>query len=186
MPFFIIGCTFDKKHITMNKQVEKALNLQINAEEYASRLYFAMGVWCDRNGYAGSAKYLYNHAEEERMHMIKLVRYINERGGVAVTDALSKPENNWDNILAVFKEVLSHEEGVTAQINNLYEICMQEKDYLTSNFLQWYIQEQVEEESISRDILDKLTLAGNTQGGLFHFDKEMAGMAAASASNTPN
>jgi len=163
----------------MNTNVETTLNKQINAEEHASRLYFAMGVWCDRNGYSGSAKYLFAHAEEERMHMVKLVRYINERGGNAVTDSLPKPKNNWDNIQAVFKEVLSHEVMVTGMINSLYEVCLQEKDYLTSNFLQWYIQEQVEEESTSREILDKLNLAGSTQGGLFHFDKEMALMAAA-------
>ncbi len=162
----------------MNKNVEATLNKQINAEEHASRLYFAMGVWCDRNGFAGSAKYMYAHAEEERMHMTKLVRYVNERGGNAVIDALPKPQNDWQAILDVFKDVLQHEEMVTGMINNLFEVCMQEKDYLTSNFLQWYIQEQVEEEAGAREILDKLTLAGNSQGGLFHFDKELMAMAA--------
>lgn len=165
----------------MNTNVEATLNKQINAEEHASRLYFAMGVWCDRNGFAGSAKYLYAHAEEERMHMIKLVHYINERGGTALTESLPKPQNNWDSILDVFKNVLAHEEMVTGMINNLYEVCLNEKDYLTSNFLQWYIQEQVEEESGAREILDKLTLAGNSPGGLFHFDKDMAALAAAQA-----
>jgi ferritin len=165
----------------MNKTVEASLNKQINAEEHASRLYFAMAVWCDRNGFPGSAKYLYAHAEEERIHMIKLVHYVNERGGNAVTDSLPKPSNNWENIQALFKEVLTHEVMVTGMINSMYEVCFQEKDYLTSNFLQWYIQEQVEEESSSREILDKLNLAGSTQGGLFLFDKEMATLAAASA-----
>lgn len=164
----------------MNAKVEESLNKQIHAEEHSSRLYFAMGVWCDRNGFAGSAKYLFAHAEEERMHMTKLVHYINERDGNAIIDSLPKPENEWETILAVFKNVLSHEEMVTGMINAMYDICLQEKDYLTSNFLQWYIQEQVEEESVAHAILDKLTLAGNTQGGLFHFDKEMAAMAVAS------
>jgi ferritin len=169
----------------MNKNVEVTLNKQINAEEHASRLYFAMGVWCDRNGFAGSAKYLYAHAEEERMHMTKLVHYVNERGGNAVIDALPKPQNEWDAIFDVFKDVLAHEEMVTGMINNLFEVCMKEKDYLTSNFLQWYIQEQVEEEAGAREILDKLTLAGNSQGGLFHFDKELMAMAATAVA-TPN
>ncbi|MCD6179343.1 MAG: ferritin [Bacteroidales bacterium] len=162
----------------INTNVEVSLNKQINAEEHASRLYFAMAIWCERNGFAGSAKYLYTHAEEERMHMIKLVHYVNERGGNAITDSLLAPQNNWNNILDVFSEVLAHEEKVTGMINTMYEVCMQEKDYLTSNFLQWYIQEQVEEEAGARDILDKLKLAGNSQGGLFHFDKEMAALAA--------
>lgn len=164
----------------MNTNVEVILNKQINAEEHSSRLYFAMGVWCERNGFAGSASYLYAHAEEERMHMTKLVHYLNERGGRVITDQLPKPQNDWDTILDVFKHVLNHEEMVTGMINHLFEVCLEEKDYLTSNFLQWYIQEQVEEESGARSILDKLTLAGNSQGGLFHFDKEMAALAAAS------
>lgn len=168
----------------MNTKVEASLNQQINAEEHSSRIYFAMAVWCERNGYAGSAKYLYTHAEEERMHMIKLVHYVNERGGNALTDALPKPQNEWDNILDVFAEVLAHEEKITGMINTLYEVCMQEKDYLTSNFLQWYIQEQVEEESGARDVLDKLKLAGNSQGGLFHFDKEMTALADLALANS--
>lgn len=165
----------------MNTNVEAALNLQINAEEHASRLYFAMGVWCERNGFSGSSKYLYTHANEERMHMVKLVKYVNERGGVVITDGLPKPQNDWDSVFDIFENVLEHEEMITGMINSMFEVCMQEKDYLTSNFLQWYIQEQVEEESGARDILDKLTLAGNSQGGLFHFDKEMNAMAAVAA-----
>jgi ferritin len=167
----------------MNNNVEISLNKQINAEEHSSRLYFAMAIWCERNGFAGSAKYLYAHAEEERMHMVKLVHYVNERGGNVVTDSLPKPKNDWDNILAIFKEVLAHEEMVTSMINSMFEVCMQEKDYLTSNFLQWYIQEQVEEEAGARDVLDKLKLAGGSQGGLFHFDKEMDALAVVALAN---
>jgi len=167
----------------MNTNVEAALNQQINAEEHSSRLYFAMGVWCDRNGYAGSSQYLFTHAEEERMHMVKLVNYVNERGGHVQIDGLPKPQNEWENVFSVFKDVLAHEEMITGMINSLFEVCMQEKDYLTSNFLQWYIQEQVEEESGARDILDKLTLAGNSEGGLFHFDKDMLAKAAIALKN---
>ena len=170
-----------KKIRDMNTNVEASLNHQINAEEHSSRLYFSMAAWCDKHGFEGSAKYLFTHAEEERMHMIKLVHYVSERGGTVLTDSLPKPQNEWDSILAVFTEVLAHEKKVTGMINSIFEVCMQEKDYLTSNFLQWYIQEQVEEESSARGVLDKLTLAGNTQGGLFHFDKELMTMAAASA-----
>lgn len=163
----------------MNDKVKNAINFQIKAEEESSRLYFAMANWCEANGYAGSAAYLYAHADEERMHMIKLVNYLNERGSIAITQALEEPQNNWENIQEVFKGVLSHEELVTSLINGLFEICMEEKDYLTSNFLQWYIQEQVEEEASARSVLDKLELAGNSQGGMFHFDKELEAMAAA-------
>lgn len=163
----------------MKENVVNAINIQIKAEEESSRLYFSMANWCEANGFAGSAAYLYAHADEERMHMVKLVKYLNERGATARTLALEEPQNNWENIQEVFKGVLAHEELVTSLINNLFEVCMIEKDYLTSNFLQWYIQEQVEEESSARSVLDKLELAGDSQGGMFHFDKEMETMAVA-------
>ncbi|MCK5775495.1 MAG: ferritin, partial [Bacteroidales bacterium] len=166
----------------MKTKVIDTINAQIKAEDESSRLYFSMANWCEANGFAGSAAYLYAHADEERMHMVKLVKYLNERGATVKTQALVEPQNNWDSLKDVFKEVLSHEELVTGLINNLFEICMEEKDYLTSNFLQWYIQEQVEEESSARTVLDQLELAGNSQGGMFHFDKEMAASAVKAAS----
>jgi len=169
----------------MKQRVIETINFQIKAEEESSRLYFAMANWCEVHGFAGSAAYLYEHANEERMHMTKLVKYLNERGAVAVTQALEEPQNNWDSIQDVFKDVLSHEELVTGLINNLFEVCMEEKDYLTSNFLQWYIQEQVEEEASARSVLDKLEMASSSQGGMFHFDKEMEAMAAQAASAAP-
>jgi len=168
----------------MKQKVIDTINAQIKAEEESSRLYFAMANWCEAKGFAGSAAYLYEHANEERMHMTKLVTYLNERGAVAKTQALVEPQNNWDSIKDVFKEVLSHEQMVTELINNLFEVCMNEKDYLTSNFLQWYIQEQVEEEASARSVLDKLELASSSQGGMFHFDKEMSIMATQAASAT--
>lgn len=161
----------------MKDKVIDAINNQIKAEEESSRLYFAMANWCETHGFAGSAAYLYQHADEERMHMIKLVKYLNERGAHAKTLSLEEPQNNWKDIKSVFKGVLEHEQKVTELINNLYETCLVEKDYLTSNFLQWYIQEQVEEEASAHTVLDKLELASTSQGGLFHFDKEMESMA---------
>jgi len=169
----------------MKTKVVDAINAQIKAEDESSRLYFAMANWCDTKGFSGSSSYLFEHAEEERIHMIKLVKYLNERGAIVKTQALVEPQNNWDSIQDVFKEVLSHEELVTSLINNLFEICMDEKDYLTSNFLQWYIQEQVEEEGSARAVLDQLELARTSQGGMFHFDKEMAAKAV-QISSTPS
>lgn len=173
------------KTIDMKDKVINAINSQIKAEEESSRLYFAMANWCEANGFSGSAAYLYAHADEERMHMTKLVHYLNERGATVSTMALEEPQNNWENIQEVFKGVLVHEELVTSLINGLFEICMEEKDYLTSNFLQWYIQEQVEEEASARSVLDRLELAGSSQGGMFHFDKELEALAVV-ANNTGN
>lgn len=168
----------------MKDKVIEAINKQIKAEEESSRLYFAMANWCETHGYAGSATYLYQHADEERMHMVKLVKYLNERGAQAKTQALEEPQNDWKEIKSVFKEVLKHEQKITDMINNLYETCTIEKDYLTANFLQWYIQEQVEEEASAHTVLDKLELASTSQGGLFHFDKEMESMATIATTNT--
>jgi ferritin len=168
----------------MKENVIEAINNQIKAEEESSRLYFAMANWCEANKFPGSAGYLYDHAEEERMHMKKLVKYLNERGAIAKTMGLEEPKNNWESLNSLFKEVLHHEQKVTALINNLFEVCMNEKDYLTANFMQWYIEEQVEEEASAHTVLDKLELASTAKGGLFHFDKEMENLTSAKQTQT--
>lgn len=157
----------------MTENVVSAINDQIKAEEESARLYFAMGNWCEVQGYPGSAKYLYQHADEERMHMTKLVKYLADRNEFPTTQALEEPQNHWDSLQDVFQDVLKHEQKVTELINALYEVCLQEKDHLSSNFLRWYIEEQVEEEGSARAVLDRLELASAANGGMFHFDKEM-------------
>lgn len=163
----------------LNKKVEKALIEQIQLEEQSSRIYMAMASWCEVSGYSGAAKYLYTHSDEERMHMTKLIKYVNDKGGHALLQSLDVPGKTYKNLLDVFEQILKHEEFVTESINKLYEIAFNEKDYTTSQFLQWYIEEQIEEESTFKGILDKFRLAGNQTGGLFHLDKELEGLAAA-------
>ncbi len=161
----------------LSKKVEQALNKQVMIEEQSSRIYMAMASWCDANGFPGAARFLHTHSDEERMHMTKLVNYINDKGGYAVLEALEMPANKFKNLQELFEKVLAHEEFVTSSINNLYEIAFKEKDYTTSQFLQWYIEEQIEEESLVKGILDKFRLAGNQTGGLFHLDKELDALA---------
>ncbi|MCX6284883.1 MAG: ferritin [Bacteroidetes bacterium] len=156
----------------ITKNVEKALNDQIKREENSSRLYLAMASWAERAGYPGAADWLYAQTEEERLHMLKLVHYLNDRGGNAVIPALEAPKASFKSLLDVFRNVLKHEEFISASINELYAICVKEKDFTTANYLQWYITEQVEEESTVRSILDQIKLAGTEQGGLFLMDKE--------------
>ena len=167
----------------MNQNVEKALNEQIRKEEYSSRLYLAMAIWCEANGYPGAATFLYEHAEEERMHMLKLVHYINDRGGHAKLLDFEVPPLNYTSVLKIFSEILKHEKYITESINNLYQVTVDEKDYTTANFLQWYITEQVEEESLFSTILDKIKLIGNDKAGMFHIDKELEGMATGTAAS---
>ncbi len=163
----------------MNKNVESAINQQINKEEFSSRLYLAMAIWCESNGYPGAANFLYKHAEEERIHMLKLVHYVADRGGQAELLPIDQPEQKYESLLDVFDKILNHEIFITESINSLYEVTMNEREYTTANFLQWYITEQVEEESLFSTILDKIKLVGADKAGMFHIDKELEGMAAA-------
>jgi ferritin len=165
----------------LNKKVEKALNNQIELEEQSSRIYMAMASWCEVNGFPGAAQFLYKHSDEERFHMTKMIKYVNDKGGHALLHALEMPENDYKNLLDMFEQILKHEEFVTESINKLYDIALKEKDYSTGQFLQWYIEEQIEEESLVKSVLDKFRLAGNEKGGLFHIDKELSGLAAAPA-----
>ena len=142
-----------------------------------------MASWAEGCGYNGIAEFMYTHSDEERMHMLKLVRYINERGGQAHIQALAEPPASWKGLEDVFQDLLDHEVQVSAAINKLVDVCLQEKDYTTQNFLQWYVAEQIEEEALARTIMDKLNLIGNDKGGLYLFDRDIAGMTVTSAAD---
>ncbi len=161
----------------MNKNVEKAINAQIVVEGYSSQLYLAMASWCEANGFPGAAHFLFVHADEERMHMMKFIHYVNDRNGHAIVPALKAPPKDYKNIFHVFEEIMKHEEYVTGEINNLVEAAMNEKDFNTVNFLQWFVMEQVEEESLFRSILDKINLLGKEKGMFYLLDKELDTMA---------
>lgn len=163
----------------IKEPVEKAIINQIKNEEHSSRLYLSMASWCQVNGYPGAAAFLFKQTDEERMHQLKFVHYLNDRNGYSKLLALDNPTAEYKSLLDVFEKVMVHEEFITASINDLYEIAVNNKDYTTGNFLQWYINEQIEEERTMHGILDKMKLAGNEAGGLFHIDKELSALAAA-------
>ncbi len=163
----------------IKEAVENAIINQIKNEEHSSRLYLSMASWCQVNGYPGAAAFLYKQTDEERMHMLKFVHYLNDRAGKSRLLALDNPTAEYKSLLDVFEKVMIHEEFITASINDLYEVAMENKDYTTGNYLQWFINEQIEEESTMHGILDKMKLAGNEAGGLFHIDKELSTLAAA-------
>lgn len=157
----------------MNTRVEEALNDQIKKEASSSQFYLAMASWAEGNGLNGTAKFLYKHTDEERFHMLKLVKFVNERGGTAIIPGLETPPKEFQTLENVFQLLLEHELGVTDSINNLVDICLQEKDYTTHNFIQWYVSEQLEEEALARTILDKIKLIGNDKGGLYLLDRDL-------------
>ena len=142
-----------------------------------------MASWAETKGLNGTAQFLYKHSDEERMHMLKLVQYINERGGIAEIPALEKPEASFESLNAVFQKLLEHEIMVTGEINKVVEICLNEKDYTTHNFMQWYVAEQIEEEALARTIMDKLHLIGNDKGGLYLFDRDIQSLSMAVEKN---
>src|SRR5690554_3408031 len=157
----------------MNKKIEKLLNDQIEKEYSSSQLYLTMASWSENQGFNGTASFLYAHSDEEREHMLKLVKFINERGGEAIIPALDKANVSFDSMESIFKTLLEHEVKVTESINHIVDACLSEKDYTTHNFMQWYVSEQLEEEALARNILDKLKLIGNDKGGLYLFDRDM-------------
>ena len=158
----------------LSKKVEEILNVQIQKEDYSSQLYLAMASWSENKGLAGVADWLYAQAEEERMHMLKLVRYVNERDGVAVIPGLDQPPTEFGDIQVMFEKVLEHEQFISASINEIVAVCNQEKDYTTHNWIQWFVTEQIEEEASVRELLDKLKLVGSSH--LYMFDRDIMSM----------
>jgi ferritin len=158
-------------------KIENALNRQVQLEAASSQYYLAMASWAETQGLNGVTQFLYKHSDEERMHMLKLIRFINERGGQGIVPALKQPPVSFKSLNAVFVEVLKHEIMVSKEINKLVDECLREKDYTTHNFLQWYVSEQIEEEALARKILDKLKLIGEDKGGLYLFDRDLESMA---------
>lgn len=161
----------------MNKRIEAALNEQIQKESSSSQFYLAMASWAEINGMNGIAGFMYQHSDEERFHMLKLIKFVNERGGKAVIPAVEQPPLTFESVERIFELLLEHEILVTASVNNVVDVCLQEKDYSTHNFMQWYVSEQLEEEALARKVLDKLRLIGGDKGGLYLFDRDLEAQA---------
>ncbi|MCC6653607.1 MAG: ferritin [Flavobacteriales bacterium] len=157
----------------LSKKVEAALNAQIEIEASSSQAYLAMASWAETNGLSGTSAFLYRHSDEERVHMLKLIKFVNDRGGRAHVPALKQPQKDYKSITDIFQTLLEHETGVTASINNVVDLCLKEKDYTTHNFMQWYVSEQIEEETLARTLIDKLELIGSDKAGLYLFDRDL-------------
>lgn len=157
----------------LSKKVEAALNAQIETEAMSSQIYLAMASWAEVQGLGGIAAFLYRHSDEERVHALKLMKFVNERGGHAVVPALKQPAKDCKSIMDVFQTIFQHETKVTGEINKVVDLCLKEKDYTTHNFMQWYVSEQIEEERLARTLIDKLNLIGGDKGGLYLFDRDL-------------
>lgn len=165
----------------ISKKIEEALNKQIALEGYASYLYLSMASWCDKEGLEGCAKFMHRQSDEERAHMMRIFYYISEVDGHALTPAIPQPPLEFESVKSLFKQVFDHEQKVTASIHNLVALSHDEKDHTTFNFLQWYIEEQREEENLMRSILDKIKLIGDGPQSLYYIDMEIEKINAAEA-----
>ncbi|TDE31422.1 ferritin [Flavobacterium ranwuense] len=157
----------------LSKNIEHALNNQIRIEAESSQTYLSMASWAETHGLEGISKFMYAQSDEERTHMLKLVKYINERGGHARVSELKAPKTSYKTFKEMFEELYKHELFVSDSINELVHISFSEKDYATHNFLQWYVAEQIEEEAQAKLILDKINLIGDDKGGLYLFDRDI-------------
>jgi len=157
----------------ISKKLEAALNEQVALEAEASFRYLAMASWCEQKTLHGCAKFYYNQADEERMHMMKIFTYINSVGGLAISPQVAHPKQSFKNIKEVVETSLKGEKEVTKSVHQLAELASKDKDYATYNFIQFYVDEQREEETLFQDILDKISLIGTAGMGLYYIDKEM-------------
>lgn len=158
----------------MNREVEKVLNEQINKEFFSAYLYLSMSAYFESVMLKGAANWMQIQAREETEHAMKIYQYICTRGGRILLEAVKDPKKEWETPLAAFEEALGHERFISESINNIVSIAENEKDYMTVNFLQWFIAEQVEEESNAQDNVDKFRLVDNNPNGVFMIDREMA------------
>lgn len=158
----------------MNKKVVEAITEQVNKELYSAYLYMAMEQYLEDQDMSGMASWMYQQALEEQFHARKMMKYLNSRGEKVVLKQIDEPKVEWASVKEVFDNVLEHEQFVTSSINDIQSIAVDIKDYATMNFLQWFIDEQVEEEEAATDLIKQLKLIGDNGYGLLMLDKEMA------------
>jgi ferritin len=157
----------------LSKKMEKAINRQINAELYSSYLYLSMATYFESISLGGFSNWMRQQAQEELFHAMKMFDFVCERGGRVILTAIDGPPSAWKSPLETFQNVLAHEQKVTALINDLVNLALDERDHATNIFLQWFVSEQVEEEATAGALADKLKLIGKDANGLFMLDTEL-------------
>ncbi|MBU4564528.1 MAG: ferritin [Desulfarculus sp.] len=158
----------------LDPKMEAAINGQINAEIYSSYLYMSMATWFDSQSLPGMAHWMRVQAQEEWTHAIKFYTYVNERGGRVILSAIDGPATEWDSPLAVFQAVAEHEAKVTGLIHGLMDLALEIRDHASSSFLQWFVNEQVEEEASAAEAVGQMKLAKDNPSALLMLDKDLA------------
>lgn len=167
----------------INKRIEEAINSQINAELFSAYLYKSMGAYFADKNLTGMASWMNVQSSEEMTHASKLYDYMVERGGRVRFSAIDEPTSQWGSPLDAFKAALDHERYITGRINDLTDLAIEEKDHATSIMLQWFVNEQVEEESSVGDIVNKLDMMEGSKQGIYMLDRELGGRSMSSESS---
>lgn len=171
----------------LSKKMLSTLNNQIEMEAYASFLYLSMASWLDLQGLEGCARFMYRQSSEENAHMMGIFRYLIELDQKAVVPAIEQPPLEYNSVPDIFLQAFEHEKSVTQAINQIVDLAIKENDHSTHVFLQWYVEEQREEEALMRLILDKIKLIGDGPQSLYFIDKELEVInKAAEKSGSPN
>ncbi|MFT6872694.1 MAG: ferritin [Roseivirga sp.] len=160
----------------LSKSIEAALNTQMTKEAHASQIYLSYGAWSDKQGFGGTANFLFRHAQEERNHMMKILEYILKRGAEVKVSAIPAPPENPKSINNCFEKVFEHEVDNTNAVHKLVKKSLEEEDWATWDFMQWFVKEQVEEETLAMNLLDKMKIAGGekmTSNAMYIFDRDM-------------
>jgi ferritin len=157
----------------ISKNMEKALNEQINAEMYSAYLYLSMESYFRSLDLSGFANWMRVQVQEEMMHAMKIYDFVDARGGRIILKSIAAPQTEWKSPLAVFEATYKHEQKVTGLINELVSLAIKEKDHATHTFLQWFVNEQVEEESSADKIIQQMKMMEEAPGGMFMLDREL-------------
>ncbi len=157
----------------INEKIQAALNNQLNDEFYSSYLYLSMSSYFEEENLNGFSSWMRLQSQEEYLHAMKVYDYIHQIGGKVTLKDIKAPSTKWNSIIQVFEETAKHESEVTKSINKLVELTINEKDFATNNFLQWFITEQVEEEATSQKILEKVKMIGDNKSALYLLDQEL-------------
>ena len=162
----------------LSKKMQDALNNQLNEELFSSYLYLSIAAHFEEKNLKGFANWFKIQSSEEYAHAMKFYGFIVQTGGVVKLKQIGTPKASWKSVMEAFKDTLAHEKKITGLIHKLVDLAMQSKDYATNNFLQWFVNEQVEEEATVEEIINKLELVGDAKSGLFMLDRELGARAA--------
>jgi len=157
----------------ISQKMQEAMNKQINAEMYSAYLYLSMSSHFSNENLDGFAGWMRAQAQEEMVHAMKIYNFVIEREGRVILKTIDGPKTDWGTPLEIFQTAYEHEQKVTDMINNLVSLAMEEKDFASNSFLQWFVDEQVEEESTASGIVDQLKMIGGSKEGLFMMDREL-------------